>query len=96
MNKDPINPEPIKRYKRLSDNIFIEEPIKEVPLILYLDKIKKRRLELQEAMNTIEPTIDELLEFAKQTHPFYNVDKNRVQIQIDELNRLITKLENTK
>jgi len=95
MNKYSVKA-PVKTYKKLTDNIFIEEPIKDVPLILYLNRIKQKRDELEKILTTQEPSSKELIEYAKQHHPYYDSDKGMLQPELDKLNQLISTLENIK
>ena len=73
-------------YKKVADDTFIPE--RESPNPVYLSEKKARLQELKDAKASEEPTDSELLEWAKQNHPYYANDK-----EIQELEEFIEYLE---
>src|SRR6056297_3445710 len=73
-------------YKKVANDTFIPE--RESPNPVYLSEKKARLQELKEVKAAQEPTDSELLEWAKQNHPYYQDDK-----EITELEEFVNYLE---
>jgi hypothetical protein len=79
-------------YKRLTENIFIETQVIAEPKILNLSELEKELERLKGQLTLPEPTNEELMEVGRMHHTYF-MDKVMTEMQIADLEKLISELK---
>ena len=76
-------------YERLDEDKFVQMGVVET---ISLGRLRRRLSEQEGLYNCPEPADDELIEYAKMTHPWY-MERDTLRPNIAGLRALISKLE---
>jgi hypothetical protein len=85
---DTISKEELDKFEEVEPNVF------QIPndLMVYTESTNQDRKnkilqELEQIGEIVEPTTDELIDFAKDRHPYYELKSTKDELEI-ELNKL--------
>jgi hypothetical protein len=54
-----------------------------------LEALRQEKADLEAQLEMKEPSIEELAEYGKVTHPYFRTDRVSLQNRIDEINKLL-------